>query len=57
MQKKVYMIHRRDSFRASKIMQQRVFANKKIEIIWNTVLIDVIGTKEKGVTGLKLKKC
>ena len=40
---KVYVIHRRDQLRASKIMQQRVLDNKKIEVIWDTVLEDVLG--------------
>jgi len=51
--KKVYLIHRRGEFRASKIMQERVFANKKIEIIWNAQVEEVIG-KEK-VEEIKLK--
>ena len=50
---KVYLIHRRDEFRASKIMQDRVFENDKIEIIWNTVCLDVMG--KDTVEGLKLK--
>lgn len=41
--KKVYIIHRRNQFRASKIMQERVFANSKIEIIWNSVVKEIIG--------------
>ena len=40
---KVYLIHRRDSFRASKIIQQRLFANPKIEVIWDTVVEEIIG--------------
>ncbi len=51
--KKVYIIHRRDSFRASKIMQERVFANKKIEVIWNAQVVDVMGKTK--VEGIKLK--
>ncbi len=43
---KVYLIHRRDEFRASKIMQERVFENEKIELVWNTVVTDVVGDKE-----------
>ncbi len=50
---KVYVIHRRDSLRASKIMQERAFANDKIEFIWNTEVADVLG--EDSVTGLLLK--
>jgi thioredoxin reductase (NADPH) len=41
---KVYVAHRREELRASKAMQERVLANDKIEILWNTVLIDVDGT-------------
>jgi len=51
--KKVYIIHRRDFFRASKIMQKRVFENKKIEIIWNATVEEIIG--EKHVEGIKFK--
>jgi len=51
--KKVYIIHRRDSFRASKIMQERVFASPKIEIIWNTTVESVIG-KDR-LEGIKIK--
>jgi thioredoxin reductase (NADPH) len=40
---KVYLVHRRDAFRASKIVQQRVFANPKIEVIWNTVVDEIVG--------------
>ncbi|MCY4232538.1 MAG: thioredoxin-disulfide reductase [Bacteroidetes bacterium] len=49
---KVWLIHRRDSLRASKIMQQRVMEHPKIEIIWNTVVTDVLGSDE--VTGVQL---
>lgn len=50
---KVYIIHRKDSFRASKIMQDRVIGNPKIEVIWNNEVVEVLG-KDK-VEGLKLK--
>ncbi|HKP28984.1 MAG TPA: thioredoxin-disulfide reductase [Gemmatimonadales bacterium] len=47
---KVYVIHRRDAFRASKLLQERLFANPKIEVIWNTTVTeikgDASGTKE-----------
>jgi len=50
---KVWLIHRRDELRASQIMQQRVKDHPKIEIVWNTVVTDVLGTDE--VTGVQLK--
>ena len=50
---KVYMIHRRDQLRASKIMQQRALGNKKIEVLWNKVVTEVYG--EKAVTGVQLE--
>src|SRR5437016_251481 len=52
---KVTLIHRRDTLRASKIMQDRAFANPKIEFMWDTVVDEVVGRKETGVTGLKLR--
>jgi len=50
---KVYVIHRRDTLRASKAMQERAMNNKKIEFIWNADVIDVEG--EEKVTGIKLR--
>jgi thioredoxin reductase (NADPH) len=50
---KVVLIHRRDSLRASKIMQDRAFNNPKLEIMWDTEVIDVLG--ENKVEGLKLR--
>ena len=50
---KVVLIHRRDSLRASKIMAERAAANPKIEFLWNTEVIDVLGDSK--VTGLKLR--
>ena len=41
---KVYVIHRRDQFRASKILQERLFANPKIEVIWNKKVLEIKGT-------------
>jgi thioredoxin reductase (NADPH) len=52
---KLYLIHRRDSLRASKIMQQRVMSNPKIEILWNKDVESVEGSKKDGVTALVLK--
>ena len=49
----VKLIHRRDSFKASKTMQERVFNNPKIEIIYNTAVEDLLG--DVNLTGLKLK--
>lgn len=51
--KKVYIIHRRDFFRASKIMQERALKNNKIEVIWNSAVEEVVGDKK--VEGLKIK--
>ena len=50
---KVVVIHRRDTLRASKIMIERAEANPKIEFLWNTEVIDVLG--EENVTGLQLR--
>ncbi len=52
--KKVYIAHRRDEFRASKIMQKRVLDNPKVEVLWNTVPVEVLGDAT-GVTGVRLK--
>ena len=50
---KVYLIHRRDELRAEKILQDRIFAEEKIEILWNSQLSEVIGN-DMGVTGIKV---
>ena len=53
---KVYLIHRRNELRAEKMLQAKLKSNKKIEIIWDTVVEDVIGTTEpKTVNALKIK--
>ena len=51
----VTLVHRRDELRASKIMQDRAFANEKIKFIWDTVVEEVLGSKETGVSGIRLK--
>jgi len=52
---KVYMIHRRDELRASKIMAARAMENPKIEILWNRTVGEVLGNDDEGVTGVRLK--
>jgi thioredoxin reductase (NADPH) len=53
---KVTLIHRRDRLRAEKILQDRLFANPKIEIVWDHVVDEVLGTAQpKAVTGLRLR--
>ncbi len=54
---KVTLIHRRDELRAEKILQQRLFANEKIEVIWDSVVEDVLGTDgvPPSVTGLSIR--
>ena len=53
---KVQLIHRRDSLRAEKLLQKKLMENKKIEIIWDSVVDEVIGDNDpKNVTGLKIK--
>ncbi len=51
---KVTLIHRRDSLRAEKILQERVFANEKIEMLWNSAIDEFVGN-DSGLTGLKIK--
>ena len=51
---KVTVVHRRHELRASKIMQDRAFASPKIAWIWNTVVTDVTGSREGGVTAVQL---
>ncbi len=52
----VTIVHRRSSFRAEKILQNRLFANPKIKVIWNATLGEVVGTESpKAVTGAKLR--
>jgi len=53
---KVKLIHRRNELRAEKMLQKKLMENKKIEIVWDTVVEDVLGDKDpKNVTGLKVK--
>lgn len=54
--KRVTVIHRRDSFRAERILQDRLFKNPKIEVIWDSVVEEITGDDEpKSVTGLRIK--
>jgi thioredoxin reductase (NADPH) len=52
---KVYIVHRRDTFRASKIMADRALSNPKIEPKWNTTVDEVLGNDKQGVTGVRIK--
>ncbi|XAR73657.1 Thioredoxin-disulfide reductase [Bertholletia excelsa] len=53
---RVYIIHRRDEFRASKIMQHRALTNPKIEVVWNSVVVEAYSQKGRGILGgLKVK--
>jgi thioredoxin reductase (NADPH) len=51
---KVYLVHRRDELRATKVLQERIFANDKIEPVWNSVVEEVVGDNT-GVTSLVLR--
>lgn len=52
---RVYVAHRRDKLRASKIMQEKAFRNEKIEFIWDTAVEEILGTRRDGVTGVRLR--
>jgi thioredoxin reductase (NADPH) len=53
---KVTVVHRRDQFRAERIMQDRLFKNPKIEVVWDSVIDEILGGKDpKSVTGVRLK--
>lgn len=52
---RVYLVHRRNELRASKIMQERALNSPKIEIVWNHVLEEVLGNDTDGVTGVRLR--
>ena len=52
---KVYLVHRRDSLRASKIMADRATSHEKIEMVWDSVPLEVLGVQENSVSGLKVK--
>jgi thioredoxin reductase (NADPH) len=50
---KVYVVHRRDQFRASKILQERAFAHPKIEVVWNKRVVEVVGGVDGGARGVR----
>ncbi len=52
---RVFVVHRRDKLRASKIMQEKAFRNDKIKFIWNTDVTAILGTPDQGVTGVHLR--
>jgi thioredoxin reductase (NADPH) len=52
---KVYLVHRRGELRASKILQERLFANPKIEVIWNAITEEVVGDAQGLVHGLRIR--
>jgi thioredoxin reductase (NADPH) len=52
---RVTVVHRRESLRASKIMQDKAFKNDKIDFIWDTGVEEILGTPETGVTGVRIK--
>jgi thioredoxin reductase (NADPH) len=51
----VYMVHRRDQLRASKIMQERALSSKKIEMVWNHVVSEVLGDDNQGVSAVRVE--
>jgi len=53
--REVYLVHRRDSLRASKIMADRTLSNPKIKPVWDSVVTDVLGLSQDKVTGVRLK--
>lgn len=52
---KIYMVHRRDKLRASKIMAERVLGDPKIEMAWNSTVDEALGDDRQGLTGVRLK--
>jgi len=54
--KKVSILHRRDTFRASKIMQHRVLQNPKISVVWDVTVEEVLGDGKK-ITGARVRNC
>lgn len=52
---RVYIVHRRDEFRASKIMAERALKNPKITVKWNSTIDEVLGTDEEGVTAVRIR--
>ena len=52
---KVYLVHRRDKLRASKIMAERTLANDKIEPVWHSEVIEVLDVEQDKVTGVKIR--
>ena len=52
---KVWLVHRRNEFRASKIMAQRTLDNPKIEVVWDSTITEILGEPETGVSGIRVK--
>lgn len=52
---KLYIVHRRDQFRASKIMAERAINNPKIEVKWNSTIDEILGDDQNGVTGVRIR--
>jgi thioredoxin reductase (NADPH) len=52
---RVFVVHRRDKLRASKIMQDKAFQNEKIEFVWNNKVEEIVGTQVQGVTAVRLR--
>jgi thioredoxin reductase (NADPH) len=52
---KVYLVHRRNELRASKIMAERATSHEKIQMVWDSVPVEVLGVKEGAVSGLKIR--
>jgi thioredoxin reductase (NADPH) len=53
--KTVYLVHRRDSLRASQIMADRILSNPKVQPVWNSAIDEVLGDEERGVTSVRVK--